>query len=701
MKMNNTLVKLSILVLIALLVDNGVYSQSLKPMQDTLHSITVIADTLKSRPAGLVKINVADTRRMVTALGEGDVIKYIQTLPGISTGVESSSSFYVRGGNLGNNVVTLDGVRLYGYGHLLGITSVFPNSIVQDVTFNVGGFPAESSNLLASHIAIHTKDGNFTKAQGEASVSNFIVGAFATAPIVKEKVSFVAAARVSPLKWEYSIGKGLLEKHTNAFNEVEAGVYDLFGKVTYKINGNHKVYGEVFYSMDDFGYGNAKGTAYDRMKWHNFIGNIRWEWNINEKESLNASLSYNSYGSGQNQEKTLEGTYNRLGVQSQIGEAVANVTYTTRWGKGWKVSLGARGTLSDFAPGSSKIYGDEGQDEGEHKANESSNSLVTAYGELEYRRGDQWHLMLVARGNRFAYNTGWVDEHSFINPELSASGSVLLTKWMGIEATYDNLVQYYHTLEGIPLGWSLDMIVPSSGGIGPEKSVQYYGGMYFRHRQHRLSVGAYYKKLDDIIYFSEATDFFGSQLGSWKSFIEVGDGTSKGVEVLYEKGGERLTYKVAYTLSKTDRTFEGVNYGRTFLAKYDRPHVLNVQADYLFAKEDKREIGANMLFTFQSGNMESVKSATYLGHLPGWDKDIVLDYYSGINNLRLKDYIRLDIGVYAKFMREKVTHNVKAGIYNVMNRHNHFSLYYDNEDKEWKQVYIFPMMPSLNWTVEF
>ncbi len=675
--------------------------QNLKSLDDTLKTITVVADTLKSRPAGLVRINAADTRRMVTALGEGDVIKYIQTLPGISTGVESSSSFYVRGGNLGNNVVTLDGVRLYGYGHLLGITSVFPNSIVQDVTFNVGGFPAESSNLLASHIAIHTKEGNFTEAQGEASISNFIVGGFATAPIVKEKVSFVAAARVSPLKWEYSLGKGILEKHTKAFNEVEAGVYDLFGKVTYKIDGNHKVYGEVFYSMDDFGYGNEKGTAYDRMKWHNFIGNVRWDWKMNEKSTLNASLSYNSYGSGQNQEKTLEGTYNRLGVESQISEAVANVSYSVRWGRGWKVSLGARGTLSDFAPGSSKIYGDDGKDEGKRKANESSNSLVTAYGELEYRKGDKWHLMLAARGNRFAYNSGKVDEYSVTNPEVSASGSVLLTKWMGVEATYDNLVQYYHTLEGIPLGWSLDMIVPSSRGIGPEKSVQYYGGMFFKYRQHRLSLGVYYKELDDIIYFSEATDFFGSQLGSWKSFIEVGKGTSKGVEVLYEKGGERLTYKAAYTWSRTDRTFEEVNEGRTFLAKYDRPHVLNLQADYLFTKGEKREIGANMLFTLQSGNMESVKSATYIGHLPGWDKDIVLDYYSGINNLRLKDYIRLDIGIYAKFKREKVTHNVKAGIYNVMNRHNHFSLYYDNEDAEWKQVYIFPMMPSLNWMVEF
>jgi outer membrane receptor protein involved in Fe transport len=255
---------------------------------------------------------------------------------------------------------------------------------------------------------------------------------------------------------------------------------------------------------------------------------------------------------------------------------------------------------------------------------------------------------------------------------------------MGMEATFDWLTQYYHTLEGIPLGWSLDMIVPSSRELKPESSLQYYGGLYFKFGDHRISAGAYYKELQGIIYFSEATDFFGSQLGSWKSYIEVGKGTSKGVELLYEKGGEKFTYKIAYTNSRTDRHFAQVNEGRIFLAKYDRPHVLNVQGDYLFIKKDESsEMGVNMMFTYQSGNMESVKSATYLGYLPGWDKDIVLDYYSGINNLRLKPYIRLDLGWYAKFKRVMVTHNVKAGIYNVLNRHNHFSLYYDSEDQQW------------------
>ena len=684
------------LVIAGNFVSNKIFSQALRPMQDSLRSITVYADTIKGRSAGLVKIDARSMRRMVTAIGEGDVIKYIQTLPGISTGVESSSSFYVRGGNWGNNVVTLDGVRLYGYRRLLGITSAFPNTVVKDVDFNVGGFSGESSNLLASHIAVYTKEGNFREAQGEGSVSNFMVGAFVTAPIVKDKIAFVVASRISPLQLQYSAGKGFLEKRTDSFNDVRASVYDLFGKVTYKVNGSHKVYGEVFYSMDNFGYGNTNGTSYDRMEWSNFIGNVHWDWEISERNAFDVSVSYNSYGSNQNQEKVMEGVYNR------IEEAVAHAQYTSRWGKDWQLHLGARGTKSRFAPGSSKVYGEDGGSSTQDNGNSSDNVLATVYGELEYRNGDAWHAMVAVRGNGFFTGMGKDDAYRVYNPEFSLSGSRRITKWMGMEATFDWLTQYYHTLEGIPLGWSLDMIVPSSKELKPESSLQYYGGLYFKFGAHRISAGAYYKELQDIIYFSEATDFFGSQLGSWKSYIEVGKGTSKGVELLYEKGGEKFTYKIAYTNSRTDRHFARVNEGRIFLAKYDRPHVLNVQGDYLFIKKDESsEMGVNMMFTYQSGNMESVKSATYLGYLPGWDKDIVLDYYSGINNLRLKPYIRLDLGWYAKFKRVMVTHNVKAGIYNVLNRHNHFSLYYDSQTKEWKQVYIFPMMPSLSYSVEF
>ena len=323
------------------------------------------------------------------------------------------------------------------------------------------------------------------------------------------------------------------------------------------------------------------------------------------------------------------------------------------------------------------------------------------YSELKYSNKDRLQMALSLRGSYFIGEKSKYDEYKGFEPEVSFNASARLTKWMGVEATYDRLVQYYHTLEGIPLGWSLDMIVPSSRQLHPETGIQYYGGLYFKlAKNHRFSVGAYYKEMTDLIYFEKASEFFGQQaMSGWKEFINVGEGKSQGIEFLYQKSGKKLNYKVAYTFSETTRFFPELNDGKEFRAKFDRPHVLNATADWLFYSTDNKEYGANLLVSYQSGNMESVKSGTYPGFVPGYD--VSLDYYSGFNNKRLEHYMRVDVGAYAKWKKPKVTHNLQLGIYNLTNRHNIFSLYYDVDEDIWKKVYVFPIMPSISYRVEF
>ena len=209
----------------------------------------------------------------------------------------------------------------------------------------------------------------------------------------------------------------------------------------------------------------------------------------------------------------------------------------------------------------------------------------------------------------------------------------------------------------------------------------------------------YYKEYENLIFFEKASDFFGQSLTGWKEFVKVGDGESKGVEFLYEKTGNDLNFKVAYTFSETMRFFPQLNEGVPFRAKFDRPHILNATVDYRFMCNKDVECGANFMLSYQSGNMETVQSGTYPGILPGYDVDF--NYYSGFNNFRLEDYIRADIGWYGIWKRDRCTHNLKLGVYNITNRHNIFSLYYDSDESTWKKVYVFPIMPSINYRVEF
>ncbi len=675
----------------------GLSAQDIKERSYTLQSITVTADTSIVRDAGITKVDFPIMQHMVTALGEGDVIKYIQTIPGIAAGVEGTSSFYVRGGNLGNNVVTIDGVRLYGYGHLLGITSAFSNDIVGNANFNVGGFSAESYNLLASHINITTKEPNFKDSDIKLGVSNFMLSSYASSPIIKDKLAFEISARISPLSMEYKVGEEWLDKRMEVFNNLTAQVYDIFGKVSWKPHKKHTINTSFFYSTDNLSYGDINVNSYDKMYWENMISNLEWICNISKTWKSKANISYNNYKSGQALERILQNHHNYLAINSGIEELSINTSLSHIFSHKWSLLLGARATSSNFNPGSTKEY--NGSTENTYE-NKTKNLLGNVYSELKFEIPDKYRLSLVLRGNYFIGKRGKQDEYRRFEPEISFSASKRITKWMGVEATFDRLAQYYHTLEGIPLGWSLDMIVPSSENLIPEKGTQYYGGIYFKPaKNHKFSIGAYYKEMDNLIYFEKANEFFGQTLSGWKNFIKTGNGKSKGIEFLYQKNGERLNYKIAYTFSKTTRFFPELNNGHIFRAKFDRPHILNVTTDYIFHSTDKKEYGVNLLFNFQSGNLESVKSGFYPNIVPGYD--FVLDYYSGFNNIRLEDYLRIDLGTYAKWKNKKNTHNLQVGIYNVTNRHNIFSLYYDSDEKIWKKVYVFPIMPSISYKIEF
>ncbi|MBO6084769.1 MAG: TonB-dependent receptor plug domain-containing protein, partial [Candidatus Methanomethylophilaceae archaeon] len=138
-------------------------------LHDTLRAARVEADRFVRRDAGTRIVALPEIRTMVSVTGEADAIKYVQTLPGVSTGAEGSSAIYVRGGNIGSNLTTIDGVALYGGSHLLGMTSAYPTDIVSSISFRMGGFHGDESNITASHIGLWTKDGNFTKKEYSVS----------------------------------------------------------------------------------------------------------------------------------------------------------------------------------------------------------------------------------------------------------------------------------------------------------------------------------------------------------------------------------------------------------------------------------------------------------------------------------------------------------------------------------------------------
>lgn len=199
-----------------------------------------------------------DFKYLPSVTGSADAVKYVQTLPGVSTGAEGSSAVYVRGGNLGGS-------------HLLGLSSVYSPDIVSNVLFQVGGYTSDEGNYTSSHICVTSLDGNMKDSRISVSASNFLLGASASVPIVKDRLSLIASARLSPIGPELKAVKGL-SNSMDSIGNINATVYDLYGKIKWLISDRHNASLSVFNSLDSYGYRYGV-TSDDKMRWNNLIVN--------------------------------------------------------------------------------------------------------------------------------------------------------------------------------------------------------------------------------------------------------------------------------------------------------------------------------------------------------------------------------------------------------------------------------------------
>lgn len=692
--------EISIILLSVLLTCSELQAFAQTERRDSINASRIVSDKARVEDPGARLVSVGDFGHRVAVTGAGSIIQYIQTLPGIATGAEGSSAYYVRGGNFSNNLVTLDGVPIYGNSHLLGFASAFPQEVIEDMLFRVGGFEAREGNLTSSHLSLTSKDGNFVKPVFGAAVSNFLLGADASVPVVKNKLSFTASLRMSPIAAEINA----LRKYAPALNTVDdinALVYDVYGKLCWRFNPRHILSLSAFNTLDSYAY-RFGGHSDERIRWSNTIVNLKYRFDINPLLRLESSVSFNGFSNYQGMLKVIGDKDNSLAISSGIKEITAASSFS-----GSKRNLyyegGVKLRFARFQPGTSSAYTDKLVSVIEKARGERTQSvLCSIYGQVELKKEDLYRFRLAVRENIFSSKNS-IDvatAATYSNPECSILARYNIIRSFGIQATADWTTQYYHTLEGLPLGWSLDMMIASDKQVLPEIAGQYYAGLFFNIPHHTLEFGAYWKKMNNLIWFMDATDVFSSSVAGWRDGMVNGSGTSKGLELSYRLDYDKTDFSLSYSLSKTDRLFPEINSGRPFPATYDRRHMLNLNLDQVFFRDDKREFGFNTYFTYQSGQWASLPSGQFDGHMIL--EDIVVDYYSSVNNWQFPAYIRWDLGLfYTHGLEKSVQGTLCLGVYNVLNRHNMYGITYDSDSRKWKKISLFPLMPSLSYAIRF
>lgn len=689
-----------ILLPFVLLVQAG-YAQEQTAAQDTLPAAVKTVDRVQRVRADGYKIDPVKTRRVVTPLGDGDAIKFIQTLPGVAMGGEGGSAIYVRGGNMGSNLMTLDGMPLYGVSHLLGFTTIYPGEVIDATEFHAGGFSSEEGNFTASHIRLKTQTGRFDHTGGSVSLTPFLASGSVNTPLVKDKVSLLASLRVSPIGLEYKAVRGIINRHQDVLQDFGATVGDAFAKVTWQVDTRNELSLSVFGSLDQYRFV-LDGNSTDGMGWNNLLANLQWDLReAGGLDRMHTAVSYNQHAGTQEQETVLDGSYNRFQLRSTLQEVTLLSTALKAWGR-WSSQFGVKVRGARFNPGSSRRF-----DGSTHKEAEMSplldaytnTILSTLHGQLEYIVPNRFLLRVALRGNAYTYGVGGTGGQSgwLFHPEGSLTARVHFSRSIGIETTLDALTQYYHTLEGIPLGWSVDMVVPSDATNPPEQALQGYAGLFGGFGAHTFRAGGFYKRMRNLVYYGDATQFFSSAQAGWHENISIGEGTAYGVEFLYEKDGEVLSWRASYTWSKTDRLFPDLNHGRRFPAKYDRRHIANASLDWTILRRSAMELGFNTQFTYQSGSWETVQDGSLPGFFIGQKELISLPMISSLNNYELPPYIRWDAAVHLDFKGRHSSHEIGLGVYNLLNRHNPFMLRYNPDTHAWNMISLIPVMPSISW----
>jgi hypothetical protein len=647
--------------------------------QNILDSVVINADKVR---VGSLIYTPDKSKIVVSVTGEQDILKYISKLPGVSSGIEGSSSMFVRGGNNGNNKIMLDGVPFYDCSHLLGLVSLFSGDIIDVVSFRKGGQSSSMGDYSASLTELSSKNKPFGTS---ASISPFFAGVNTSGYISKKAgISYIFSARHSLTEALWGVSKEILSTD----DEVQPHSGDIYLKLGIPVNSKNLIFVGGYYSDDDIKYSNTEVEM--KTKWGNKMGYIIWESRPAKWIKWESEGYYSNYSNSQNSGSFLrEGWKRLLSIDENIeeysfrSEARININR-------FSVLTGGEIREKFFNCGSSA------------KQTKDKFNSFSLFSDLEYK-------------HRYFTFTGGIRHTigSFNVTDLHLDLCSYIGKCGGLELTYDKMYQLFHLTEGGLVGWR-DFLVPATDSLPPEFCSQIYAGGFVNYKSVKAAIGAYYKEMNNLTSFESSSDLFLADFDNWNQILLSGSGKSYGIEVSVEIEQERYGGSLSYTLSKTDRQYDGINNGGRFPFQYDRRHILNFQGHFSVTEKKKSTQSANINISYTSGGFSTLPvarcEASALPYIRTFFNDGTVTEETeenlhslllvpGTNGFLMPYYFRVDLGYSFTWKRDHSSSELTVGLCNIFNRHNASLIFYN--DGLWQQLCIVPFMPSISLRISF
>lgn len=701
--------------------ENRTFNVSLSPFAE-LATVEVTADRTErieqQTQMSRVEVPIEQIKRLPALLGEVDVLKALQLLPGVQSGGEGQNGLYVRGGSPDQNLVLMDGVPVYNVSHLLGIFSVFNADAIKNVTLTKGGFPARYGGRLSSVLEINMKEGNLQEWHGEGSIGLISSKLTLQGPIQKGKTSFLISGRRT---YADLIFKPIIKASTPPGETIDVGLYfyDLNAKIQHKINDKHRVFLSAYTGADVFNnrYADDFGAFSGGIEWGNIISSARWNWQIGPKMFANTTLTYSKYEidiSAGSENFNPDGTDDKFsaiyisGIEDVGGKIdfdyIPNPDHYIRFGGGW--------TNHTYRPGALSFNLTDGEnfnlDTLLGSQNDYSNEFFL-YAEDDFALGP-FKINAGLHASAFAVDDQW---YTSLQPRLGMR--YLMKNDLAIKAGFSTMTQYINLLTSEALSLPSDLWVPSTAQVKPQQSWQVALGVAKTIKdEYELSVEGYYKEMENVISFKEGASFLFGLENDWQSKVTQGNGESYGMEFFFQKKRGRTTGWIGYTLSWNYRQFDEINSGRRFPFRYDRRHDVSVVVNHDFSEK----IGLSAAWVYGTGNAITLNTISYPSSVfpnGGGSDPFFNEIETGgeKNAFRMSNYHRADISVEFRKKKEKWERKWVVGVYNAYYHRNPYYVIADteyilndqgqivDEKRVFKEISILPIIPSVSYQFKF
>lgn len=687
------------------------------PYEKSLDSIMIEAKRVGLQPfTGSLSLSSEDMQKIPMLLGEADVLKAFQMLPGVQGGAEGTSGLNVRGGTPDQNLILLDGVPVYNASHAFSLFSVFNPDAINRASIYKGALPARFGGRLSSVLDINLREGSREKFGGKAELGLISGKIMLEGPLKKEKndlskTSFLISGRRT---WLDLLAGPVQQLANPNGSRTNFFFYDLTAKLNHRFSQTNTLF-LSFYSgrdrlrsvLNQRSFGSRERSD---LEWGNLTSVLRWNKVIGLKLFSKVTAYISDYDFVVDSEsRRLAGTDSLLSAlryRSKVRD------YSAKWdleytpGKRHHLRIGLHVSRQQFDPGAVQL--ETGTDrqlnlDSLEKSSPVSPIYAAMYLEDEISLGEKFLINVGLRGSSF-----WVrnENYQFLQPRASLSFRLL--EKTSIQFAYDRQAQFLHLLTNSRVGLPLDLWVSATDSVPPQSSWQVSMGVLGEWKGIQWQVEAYYKELNQVVAFEEGANFLETgpevstlqQNQAWESKVVEGQGNAYGLEFWIRKEQRRLTGWLSYTLAWANRQFDELNQGNEFPFIYDRRHNFSILGKYAV----KPTMDLSISWFFRSGQRTTFPEGQYVGpqQLGGNFPDPV-QIYGDRNAFKLPAYHRLDLTLALKKEKKAFVRTWKFGLYNAYSRLNAFSANVStNSDPVFLRIVsLFPIIPSVSYQIEF